>query len=60
MNHDHKRITVQPTRNDLPVRNMDYVATFDGDEEGPRGYGATPEQAIGELIEAAYPEGEES
>lgn len=34
----------------IPVRSFDWVAYFEGDEEGgPRGYGATEEEAIADL-----------
>lgn len=36
----------------IPVRTMDWVAYFDGDEEGgPRGWGATEAEAILDLKE---------
>lgn len=35
----------------IPVRNFDWVAYRDGDEEGPQGHGATEAEAIAELME---------
>lgn len=36
----------------IPIRNSDWVAIFDGDEEqGLRGYGATEEAAKADLVE---------
>lgn len=36
----------------IPVRNCDYVAYEDGKEEDGRyGYGATPEEALKDLLE---------
>jgi len=36
----------------IPIRNFDWIAYRDGDdEEGPHGYGATEEAAIAELME---------
>lgn len=36
----------------IPIRNFDWVAYRDGDEDGgPQGHGATEEEAIAELME---------
>lgn len=35
----------------IPIRNFDWVAYRDGDEEGPQGHGATEAEAIAELME---------
>lgn len=45
----------------IPVRQYDWCAYFDGEEEGLTGYGATEEDAIDDLIqlwEEAQPEPE--
>lgn len=38
----------------IPIRSMDWLAYFDGDEEGPQGWGPTKEAAIADLIENAW------
>ncbi len=35
----------------VPSRQFDYAAWIDGREEGPTGYGPTPEAAIADLRE---------
>lgn len=36
----------------IPVRDFDWMAYFDGDDEfGPRGYGPTEAEAIQDLID---------
>lgn len=35
----------------IPFRGADWCAYFDGDEEGPRGFGETEQQAINDLLE---------
>jgi hypothetical protein len=34
----------------IPVRGWDYLAYFDGDEEGLKGWGATEKDAVQQLI----------
>lgn len=43
----------------IPIRSYDWLAYFEGDEEGPQGWGPTEEAAIADLIEN-YDEPEES
>ncbi len=35
----------------IPVRDFDWLAYFDGQEEGPQGWGRTKDAAIADLIE---------
>jgi hypothetical protein len=43
----------------IPVRNLDWVAYYDGDEESGRyGYGETEQEAIKDLTDN-YPEDEQ-
>lgn len=45
-------IITSQTANPTPNRNWDWQATFEGYDEGePIGYGATPEEAIKELLD---------
>ena len=40
----------------IPIRQSDWMAYYDGDEEyGPRGFGATKEEAIADLV-AEFPD----
>lgn len=38
----------------IPVRNYDWHAYIDGQEEGPTGYGETELEAVTELAEGLY------
>lgn len=45
-------ITVEFVYPPIPIRDFDYCASRrDGDEDSPCGYGATPEEAIADLLE---------
>jgi len=46
-----KKIVTEFIYPPIPIRNFDWVAYCDGDEEGPQGHGATEEAAIAELKE---------
>lgn len=35
----------------IPMRQFDWVAYFDGEEEGSTGYGATKQEAIDDLLD---------
>jgi len=35
----------------IPIRSMDWLAYFDGNEEGPQGWGLTEDAAIADLID---------
>lgn len=46
------RIITEHIRPPIPVRHCDWTATRDGYEPGdPIGYGATPEEAIEDLLD---------
>lgn len=55
--HTGRRVVVNFVYPPIPLRGFDYCATFEGYEPGePQGFGRTREEAIGQLIEQAYPE----
>jgi hypothetical protein len=35
----------------IPIRTSDWCATFDGEEEGPQGWGRTEQAAIDDLLD---------
>ena len=51
-----RKILTQYWAKPIPTSEFDVIAWYDGDEEdGPRGYGSTEDQAIKDLIES-YPD----
>lgn len=46
-------IVTELTANSTPIREWDYMASFDTLEEGPFGLGATPQEATEDLKERA-------
>ena len=49
-----RRIITSHWLKPIPTKNFDWCATFDGYDEGdPIGYGATEQDAIDDLLEAA-------
>ena len=47
-----RKIVTSPTHSPLPVRQHDWCAHFDGEEEaGGYGYGATEAEAVAEFLE---------
>ncbi len=56
-----RKIVTSPTHSPLPVRQHDWCAHFDGEEEaGNYGYGATEAEAIADFIETWADEYEEA
>lgn len=55
-----KIITIN-VRPPIPVRDCDWMARFDGDEEGgPRGFGETEEAAVSDLTDNFPDDSEEA
>lgn len=47
-----RKIVTSPTHSPLPLRDHDWCAHYEGEEEaGGYGYGATPEEAVADFIE---------